>query len=52
MPATARPIATCTFAAAVPAGRRSSHPAYLRATTDLDPEELRHEGGDRDRLGG
>jgi mannose-6-phosphate isomerase-like protein (cupin superfamily) len=23
----------------------------LRATTDLDPEELRREGGDRDRLG-
>jgi hypothetical protein len=23
----------------------------LQATTDLDPEELRHEGGDRDRLG-
>jgi hypothetical protein len=37
--------------AAVPAGRGTSHPAYLRATTDLDPEELRHEGGDRDRLG-
>jgi hypothetical protein len=26
-------------------------PPYLRATPDLDPEELRHEGGDRDRLG-
>jgi hypothetical protein len=37
--------------AALPAGRRTSHPAYLRATTDLDREELRHEGGDRDRLG-
>ena len=35
----------------MPAGRRTSHSAYLRATTDLDPEELRHEGGDRDRLG-
>ena len=37
--------------AAVPAGRRTSHPAFLRATTDLDREELRREGGDRDRLG-
>jgi hypothetical protein len=27
------------------------HNACLRATTDLDREELRHEGGDRDRLG-
>jgi hypothetical protein len=35
----------------VPAGRRSSRPAFLRATTHLDREELRHEGGDRDRLG-
>jgi hypothetical protein len=35
----------------VPAERSTSHPAYLPATTDLDPEELRHERGDRDRLG-
>jgi hypothetical protein len=35
----------------MPAGRRTSLPAYLRATTDLDPERLRHEGCDRDRLG-
>ena len=26
-------------------------PAFLRAMTDLDREELRHEGSDRDRLG-
>jgi hypothetical protein len=31
-------------------GKRLQTP-YLRATTDLDREELRHEGGDRDRLG-
>jgi hypothetical protein len=37
--------------AAVPAGRRTSHPAFLRATTDLDPEELRHEGGERMAVG-
>jgi hypothetical protein len=35
----------------MPAGRRTSYTPYLRATTDLDREELRHEGGDRDRLG-
>ena len=41
----------CVGRAAVPAVRRTSHPAFPRATTDLDREEPRPEGGDRDRLG-
>jgi hypothetical protein len=32
-------------------GEEDFTPNYLRATTNLDREELRRDGGDRDRLG-